>query len=145
VVRGYLELQDCLILCDKNTRQFFTVKGSSSVTLINVLFQGRSSYYDIVVGDFTIYDAVDSDRPPSKLYLDDSFCEDGRKLRILCLHGDVFDSSSGLSLSDPRVSVTRVPSVLVKCWFFLCRLFTPSSRKREALATLADFPDVIED
>jgi len=145
VVRGYGIFNTIHFLPSKKTRQSVTAKGSCNIVLNNPWFLEKPKLADIVVGDFTIYDAVDKERFKKKSVvhlknpnaLDDNL--NSRKVKVILMNGDlrVIDAKD-----RTRVKVIKVPSLLVKIYFFFGRLFTSKKRKEQARKTLKEFPDV---
>lgn len=144
VVRGYGEFVRIKFKPSKNTKQAVTVKGGASVSITSSEFVGKSKKYDIVIGDFTIYDAVDSNRRKADVTIGNckAYNDDGseRPVKILILKGKLINNSR----MKVDVKVTKYPSLLVNLYFFFSKLFLSKKRKQEAKENLKNSPDVIE-
>lgn len=142
VVRGNGIFSKISFKPSKKTRQSVTVKGGASILITDSKFIGKAKKYDITVGDFTIYDAVDKNRPNTKLTISDceAFNDDGsqRPVTILLLRGELKNN-----LKSTNVKVESYPSWIVNAYFCLSKLFLSKSRKAEAKQNLKNSPDVV--
>jgi len=139
VVRGDAVFTNCTIATELNSKQHVTVKGGATVTFINCNFVGLHSPTKdptISVGDFTIYDGVQKNRPKSKVILHNCIANDTQTqpIHIKCMHGTC-------EYSNTLAKVTKYPSFLVKLYFAVCRLILSKERKAEALRNLQESPD----
>lgn len=132
-VRSQINVFDCLFLPNKQTKQSITAKGGSDLMLELCHFENNPKF-DIVVGDFTIYDGVKK-MPPSKLLLRDCKASDkgGRKrqIRVLVLHGSC-------SFKNSDVKITKVPKWLVKIYFWVMQKLMTKARRKEAIRNLLE-------
>ena len=142
VVRGTAKFMRTFMYPSNKTKQTVTVKGGGQAIFDRCKFVGKSDKQDIVVGDFTIYDAVQKNRPKSKVKLNRCVgvhSEDKNKKRpiyAVVLHGELeYDENT-------EVHVVRVPKFLVKIYFSIMRLFTSKERKEEAIRNLKISPDI---
>lgn len=141
VVRGSVKFARTYLYPSKRTKQTVTVKGGGTAIFDRCRFIGKADRFDIVVGDFTIYDAIDKNRPKSNVELIrcrglyEKINKD-RPIHALVLHGDLkYDKFTD-------VHVIRVPKFLVKIYFSFMRLLTSKERKEEARRNLEISPDV---
>lgn len=142
VVRGSVKFIRTYLYPTQKTKQTVTVKGGGHAIFDRCKFIGKSDRWDVVVGDFTIYDAIQKNRPKSKVEIikckgvHDENKIKTRPIHALVLHGELIVDE----VSD--VHVIKVPQFLVKAYFSLMRLFISKERRMEARSNLINSPDV---
>jgi hypothetical protein len=132
-VRAEVKVFDSSFEPEEETKQTITAKGGSDV-LIDFCDFKSGPMFDIVVGDFTIYDGV-CKMPPSRVTLINSQASNkkgaNKHIKVLVLHGSCEHRGSA-------IKVFKVPSLVVKVYFWIMSRLMTKARREEAIFNLLD-------
>lgn len=126
IVRGKnYNIHNSALRSGNKTRTFITAKGGiDGLVLENLLISGKTSFFwDISLGDHTIYNDIDSDLPVMKnVTINNVKRVNGKKVRILCLYCE------NPKLVNGKYTLIKIPISLVRIFFSIKR-FVAKVRK----------------